>query len=51
MRRGTKIQIRDRNHPLFLAYGVFIKNKLGKKALIRIHGKEVVLKRDRFQEV
>lgn len=51
MRRGTKIQIRDSKHPLYLAYGIFIKNKLGKKAVIKINGNEVVLKRDRFKEV
>jgi len=51
MRRGTKIQIRDRNHPLYLAYGTFQKNKLGKKAVVKVNGKEIVLKRDRFTAV
>lgn len=51
MRKGTQIQIRDRNHPLYLAYGTFVKNKLGKKAVVRVNGKEVVMKRDRFQAV
>lgn len=51
MRKGTKIQIRDRNHPLYLAYGTFQKNKLGKRAVVRINGNEIVLKRDRFMAV
>lgn len=51
MKKGTKIQIVDRNHPMYLAYGYFIKNKFGKKAVIRLHGTEVVLKRERFKQV
>lgn len=45
MRRGDKIQIINHNRNDWLRYGVFIKNKRGKKALIRIDGKEIEILR------
>lgn len=50
MRRGTKVQILDRNHPDFLRYAFFVKNKFGKNALISIRGKEVIIPRSSIKE-
>lgn len=51
MRKGTKIQILDRNHPDFLRYGFFVKNKLGKKALITVGSNEIVIPRSSIEQV
>lgn len=50
MRKGTKVQILDRNHPEFLRYGFFVKNKLGKKALITVRGNEIIIPRASIKE-
>lgn len=43
MRKGDKVQILDRNHPQFLRYGIFVRNKLGGKVLIKVRGEDIVI--------
>jgi hypothetical protein len=50
MRKGTKVQILDRNHPLFLMYGYFQKNKFGKKVVIKVRGVDIVLPKGSIEE-
>lgn len=50
MRKGTKVQILDRNHRLFLMYGYFQKNKLGGKALIKVRGEDIIIPKGSIKE-
>lgn len=51
MRRGTKVQILDRNHRWYLAYGWFIKNKRGGKVLIKVKDSEIEIPKTSIEEV